>query len=235
MTREVILDTETTGLDPKSGHRIIEIGCIELIDRLPTGNTYHQYINPERPVDEGAVRVHGITDDFLRDKPFFHEIYDAFFNFMNGAALVIHNASFDCGFIDHEFKLLNTKHKPIREYCEIIDTLQLARELHPGQRNNLDALCKRYNIDNSSRHYHGALLDAEILAKVYLRMTGGQENLFVSDTKQSSREAVHLVQVERIETQHQLLVQKANDAELSAHQAYLDYLQEKSGEAQEAW
>lgn len=176
--RQVIVDTETTGLEPKQGHRIIEIGCIELIKRKFTGNNFHAYINPEREVDAGALKVHGITNTFLANKPLFADIYDKLREYLNGAELVIHNAPFDVGFLNHEFSLLNKKHPSIEKTCSIIDTLAMARKMHPGQRNSLDALCKRYQIDNSNRKLHGALLDAEILARLYLVMTGGQSSLF---------------------------------------------------------
>ncbi|MFT6300641.1 MAG: DNA polymerase-3 subunit epsilon, partial [Saprospiraceae bacterium] len=177
MTRQVVLDTETTGLEPSENHRIIEIGCVELIDRQLTGRHYHQYINPERDIDQGAVDVHGITTDFLADKPVFSSISKEFIEFITGAQLIIHNAPFDIGFIDHEMGKLKEKTASVVEVCSVIDTLVMARERHPGQRNNLNALCKRYFVDNSKRDLHGALLDAEILADVYLLMTGGQVDL----------------------------------------------------------
>lgn len=177
MTRQIILDTETTGLEPAAGHRIIEIGCVELIDRKLSGQSFHVYINPEREIDEGAVEVHGLSADFLADKPRFADIADDFLGFVDGAELIIHNAPFDVGFINHELRLLEASLVPIGERCTVIDTLSMARKKHPGQRNSLDALCKRYGIDNSQRTLHGALLDAEILAEVYLAMTGGQITL----------------------------------------------------------
>ncbi len=187
--RQVVLDTETTGLEPNLGHRIIEIGCIELIDRKFTGNNLHIYLNPERKIDDGAFRVHGISNEFLQDKPLFKDIANQFINFVYGAELIIHNAPFDVAFLNAE--LAGIKHKNLlEEFCDIVDTLVLAREKHPGQRNNLDALCKRYNVNNSNRKLHGALLDAEILAFVYLAMTGGQTELFsgvAEETKQNSQ------------------------------------------------
>ncbi len=174
--RLVVLDTETTGLEPEQGHRIIEIGCVELVDRRFTHNSFHYYLNPEREVDAGAVDVHGLTNEFLRDKPLFAEICQPFLDYLGDADLVIHNAAFDVGFINHEFAALGLDLR-IEERCGIEDSLQLARRLHPGQKNSLDALCKRYGIDNSQRTLHGALLDAEILADVYLAMTGGQTSL----------------------------------------------------------
>ena len=175
--RQIVLDTETTGLEPSDGHRIIEIGCVELINRRITGNTYHQYIQPDREIDAGAIEVHGITNESLADKPRFTDIAEEFLAFITGAELVIHNAPFDVGFINHEFRLLENRPGTVEDFCTIVDTLTMARRLHPGQRNNLDALCRRYEIDNSQRELHGALLDAEILADVYLMMTGGQASL----------------------------------------------------------
>ena len=172
--RQIVLDTETTGLDPREGHRLIEIGCVELVDRRLTRNNFHQYLQPDREIDAEAVDVHGITNEFLRDKPRFAEIAAAFLEYVTGAELIIHNAAFDCGFIDHELVLWRDDAQRINDLCAVTDTLALARRLHPGQRNSLDALCKRYAVDNSHRDLHGALLDAEILADVYLAMTGGQ-------------------------------------------------------------
>lgn len=228
--RQIVLDTETTGLEPSEGHRIIEIGCVEVIDRKLTGNTYHQYINPERIVDDGAIEVHGITNEFLTDKPLFSDIYDEFVDFVRGAELVIHNAPFDVGFINHEFKLLESKAgqkiAPIQEYCGILDTLKLARDNHPGQKNTLDALCKRYFIDNSNRTLHGALLDSEILADVYLAMTGGQTNLTLDEAGDSSgTETIKKLSPDR----DSLRIIKASDEEAQAHERYLDMLDGKSG------
>ena len=179
--RQIVLDTETTGLETSQDHRIIEIGCVEMVNRKLTGRHYHQYINPQRKVDEGAMEVHGITDQFLEDKPLFDAIAPEFFEFVTGADLIIHNAPFDLGFINHETAKLPGNIAAIETGCKIIDTLALARQKHPGQKNNLDALCKRYGVDNSQRDLHGALLDAEILADVYLLMTGGQVNLNIND------------------------------------------------------
>jgi DNA polymerase-3 subunit epsilon len=175
--RQIVLDTETTGLDPQDGHRLIEIGCVELKDRRATGNNFHQYLQPDRVIEAGAVDVHGITDELLADKPRFAEVAEAFLDYVSGAELIIHNAAFDTGFIDHELKRWRPDAPGIRGLCEVTDTLAMARRLHPGQRNSLDALCKRYGVDNSHRERHGALLDAEILADVYLAMTGGQVSL----------------------------------------------------------
>ena len=180
--RQIVLDTETTGLDPHDGHRVIEIGCVELIDRRLTRNNFHRYIQPDREIDAGAVEVHGITDDFLADKPRFAEVADDFIRYVEGAELIIHNAPFDVGFLDHELMGWRGGNAPrISDLCEVTDTLAMARRLHPGQRNGLDALCKRYSVDNSRREWHGALLDAEILADVYLAMTGGQVSLHLGN------------------------------------------------------
>lgn len=176
--RQIVLDTETTGLEHKLGHRIVEIAAVELCNRQFTGNHFHYYLNPERESDEGALQVHGLTTEFLRDKPRFYEISSEFINFINDAELIIHNAPFDVGFINHELGLINLK--TLDNYCSLVtDTLKLAKEFHPGKRNNLDALCERYSIDNSRRTLHGALLDAELLAEVYLAMTRGQESLLI--------------------------------------------------------
>jgi len=176
--RQVILDTETTGMSPEEGHRVIEIGCVEMIGRKITDRHFHVYLNPERVVDQGAIAVHGITNEFLADKPLFAEQAEAFLEFVEGAELIIHNASFDVGFLNHELKLLADKNGTpavdITSQCSVVDSLKLARDKHPGQRNSLDALCRRYEVDNAHRTLHGALLDSQILAEVYLKMTGGQ-------------------------------------------------------------
>ena len=175
--RQIVLDTETTGLDPAQGHRVIEVGCVELVDRKLTGRHLHLYMNPEREVEAAALEVHGITNVFLADKPLFAAIADTFLEFVEGAELIIHNAPFDIGFLNHELAALNRGYKTMADYCAVLDTLAMARKKHPGQKNNLDALCKRYEVDNSQRELHGALKDAEILADVYLMMTGGQSTL----------------------------------------------------------
>ena len=176
--RQIVLDTETTGLEPSQGHRVIEIGCVELEQRKLTGNHYHQYINPEREVEQGALDVHGISNEFLSEKPLFITVVDDFLDYIKGAELVIHNAPFDVGFLNHELKIAGQvqgkSYGTINDYCTVLDTLEVARKKHPGQKNSLDALCKRYMVDNSQRDLHGALLDSEILADVYLLMTGGQ-------------------------------------------------------------
>ena len=175
--RQIFLDTETTGLETSDGHRIIEIGCVEMIDRKLTGNRYHQYIQPDRDIDEGALQVHGISNEFLADKPRFADIYADFLKFVADSDLIIHNAPFDVGFLNLEFSRCDKNYLALDKLCKVIDSLQIARNKHPGQKNNLDALCKRYEVDNTHRDLHGALLDAEILAEVYLLMTGGQLSL----------------------------------------------------------
>jgi DNA polymerase-3 subunit epsilon len=219
--RQIILDTETTGLDPSEGHRVIEIGCVELVNRRITGNTYHQYIQPDREIDAGATEVHGITDEFLADKPRFADIADEFLLFVRGTELIIHNAPFDVGFINHEFSMLGNSMGALSECCTIVDTLAMARRLHPGQRNNLDALCKRYQIDNSQRELHGALLDAEILADVYLAMTGGQATLSLDSRGDSHGEKSQLIR--RLPAERRpLRVIEASPEELGAHAIRLD-------------
>ena len=225
--RQVVLDTETTGLEPKQGHRIIEIGALELVDRQPTGRQFHTYINPEREIDQGAMEVHGITGEFLRDKPLFDEISDDLMAFVDGAELVIHNAPFDIGFIDNELSITGHEHSSITAVSTVLDTLELAKDLHPGQRNNLDALCKRYDVDNSTRTLHGALLDAEILADVYLAMTGGQValGLTLESSKSTEDDDDDLTPAEH----PALFVLKANDEELREHQARIQEIDKQSG------
>ena len=230
--RQIVLDTETTGLETSQDHRIIEIGCVEMINRKLTGRHYHQYINPQRKVDEGAMVVHGITDQFLEDKPTYDAIVEEFMAFIKGAELVIHNAPFDISFLNHEASKLPGRTKSIESGCKVIDTLALARQKHPGQKNNLDALCKRYGVDNSQRDLHGALLDAEILADVYLLMTGGQVNLNISD--QSASDSGEINQASNIrrlpEGRPALRVITANEDELASHQKKLDAIKASSGE-----
>ena len=219
--RQIVLDTETTGLEPSQGHRIIEIGCVELINRRLTGNNLHIYINPQREIDAGALQVHGITNDFLADKPLFSAIADTFIDFVKDAELIIHNAPFDIGFLDAELSDLNRGYKPMAEYCEILDTLAMARKKHPGQKNNLDALCKRYFVDNTQRDLHGALLDAEILADVYLIMTGGHE---------SNSEGETAYRIKRLPRNRAALkVIPASDEEEAAHAERLKSIMESSG------
>jgi DNA polymerase-3 subunit epsilon len=227
--RQIVLDTETTGLEHTQGHRIIEIGCVELIDRKLTGRHYHQYIQPQRDIDDGAAEVHGITQEFLADKPVFADIAQEFLEFISGAELIIHNAPFDLGFLDAEFKLLNQGQVKINTICGVIDTILMARKMHPGQKNNLNALCKRYGVDNSQRDLHGALLDSEILADVYLLMTGGQTALMLSADEQAGAEgkaSVNYVSKQR----RALKVLRANEEELKAHQELLQQLQKVSGQ-----
>ena len=226
--RQIVLDTETTGLEPSQGHRIIEIGCVELINRRMTENRYHQYINPEREIDDGAIEVHGITNEFLADKPVFADVVEDFLKFVRGAELIIHNAPFDVGFINHELQLLDNQAQPVEEFCSILDTLMMARNMHPGQKNNLDALCKRYEIDNSARDLHGALLDAEILAEVYLAMTGVQVRLSLdglSDTTMGKAEQPRPVSTQR----SPLPIISATEEELAAHAERLGAIDKASG------
>jgi DNA polymerase-3 subunit epsilon len=226
--RQIILDTETTGLEPKRGHRIIEIGCVEMINRRLTGNTFHVYINPERDVPEEAVQVHGLTQTFLADKPLFHSIAREFIDFIQGAELIIHNAPFDVGFIDHEFALLNEcEVANVTDICSVVDSLSLARELHPGQKNSLDALCKRYGIDNSQRTLHSALLDSEILADVYLSMTGGQTDLNLSG-KQRANSAENQTVRRLISDRKPLKVLMATADELAEHEQCLNKIASKA-------
>ena len=221
MTRQIVLDTETTGLEPSQGHRVIEIGCVELVNRRLTGRHYHQYINPQREVDEGAIEVHGITNEFLADKPVFHTVVEDFMAFIDGAELVIHNAPFDVGFIDHELRLLEGGYGAVADHCGVVDTLVMARQKHPGQKNNLDALCKRYDVDNSQRDLHGALLDAEILADVYLLMTGGQTALSLGG-QQSDGQSQAVTGIRRLAAERPpLRVIRASTAEEAAHREKL--------------
>jgi DNA polymerase-3 subunit epsilon len=226
--RQVVLDTETTGLEPSQGHRIIEICCVELVDRKLTGRHYHQYINPQREVDAGAMEVHGITNEYLADKPLFEQIFQEFLEFVDGAELVIHNAPVDIGFIDHEFRLLEGKGPgKVADYCTVVDTLVMARQKHPGQRNSLDALCSRYEVDNSARDLHGALLDSEILADVYLFMTGGQTNLLLAG--EDSSEGGVDTSIRRLAAGRPALrVITADAEELAAHEERLKEIDKKS-------
>jgi len=227
--RIVVLDTETTGLNPQEGHRIIEIGCVELVKRRLTGKRFHVYINPDRIIDEGAIAVHGITNQFLDDKPHFEQIVEDFIAFIKGAELVIHNAPFDVGFINHEFSRLNNKAGTVADYSEVFDTLAYARKKHPGQRNSLDALCKRYGIDNSHRDLHGALLDAEILADVFLIMTGGQSSLLDEGQSVLSESSINMGVIRVSADRPALKVIRCNDEELTAHQQRLEAIVKASG------
>ena len=223
--RQIVLDTETTGLDPAQGHRIIEIGCVEIVDRRITGNRFHRYLNPEREIEEGAVRVHGITLEELRDKPRFADVAGEFLDFVRGAELVIHNAEFDVGFLDHELARLGDGWGRIADHCRVLDTLKLAREMHPGQRNSLDALCRRYGIDASRRELHGALLDAELLAEVYLAMTGGQAALTLETGTAAGAGPKAVTRGER----PPLRVIRASAEELEAHRRRMAAIDEASG------
>lgn len=227
--RQVVLDTETTGIG--EGHRIIEIGCVEIIERKPTGNHFHVYINPQRDIDPEAAAVHGITNAWLEEQgaPVFRQIAAQFREFIHGAELVIHNAAFDVGMMDAEFRRLNLS--LTREFCGVLDTLLLAREMHPGARNNLDALCKRYDIDNSHRELHGALLDAEILADVYLAMTGGQTALALAVEEKKEEEIVEIDLADIDFTNATFPVIRADATEQEAHERMLDLLDKKSGQA----
>lgn len=225
--RQIVLDTETTGLSPAQGHRVIEIGCVEMVKRRLTGNNFHFYLNPQRLVDPGAMRVHGIKDEFLKDKPLFSELAQDFWDYIQDAELIIHNAPFDLGFLNNEYRLLNNPaFTQIEKQCTIIDTLAMARKENRGGRNSLDALCKRYKINNEHRTLHGALLDSEILADVYLAMTGGQLNISLAEEVQKTTTTEKVV---RPKIEANVRVVKANDADNEAHQAYLTSLEKSSG------
>jgi DNA polymerase III subunit epsilon len=228
-SRQIVLDTETTGLDPEQGHRIIEIGCVEMVDRRLTGNNFHVYLNPDREIDAAAVEVHGITNEMLADKPRFADVAEDLLGYLRDAELVIHNAPFDVGFLDAELARLGSAPR-IADCCRVTDSLLMARQKHPGQRNTLDALCGRYDVDNSRRDKHGALLDAEILADVYLAMTGGQRLLKLDAAAtdgaagKARREAAAFDRAGLV-----LLVRKAEEAELAAHELRLDAIAESCG------
>lgn len=220
--RQIILDTETTGLEPEKGHRIIEIGCIELIDRQLTNNNFHCYVNPQRAVEPEAFAISGITNEFLQDKPLFSTILNDFLNYIQGSELIAHNADFDVGFINHEIQLIkNPKFKTLDNYVTIFDTLALARKMFPGQRNTLDALCKRYKIDLSARKFHGALLDAQLLAEVYLSMTGGQRNLFSDSEFTENFSDIKTLNKIQNKNRPPLPIIFANNEEIAAHEAIL--------------
>lgn len=223
--RQIVLDTETTGLEPTQGHRIIEIGCVEITNRRITDNYYHQFIQPDRHIDEGAFEVHGISNEFLADKPRFTDIVEDFMRFVNGAELIIHNAPFDVGFINHELNMIGPVWGQLVDHCTITDTLVMARQKHPGQKNNLDALCKRYEVNNSKRELHGALLDAELLAEVYLRMTGGQAALLLGGHNESSEAGMTASPIRQVDSQRPALkVIRATTEELKAHEQNLEKL-----------
>ena len=234
--RQIVLDTETTGLEPQEGHRIIEIGCVELINRKITGKRYHVYINPERNIDQGAVDVHGLDNAFLKDKPIFEQIVDDFIRFVENSELIIHNAPFDVGFINAELNRLDEAKLPvdkrnITKLCGVLDTLAMAKKKHPGQRNGLDALCKRYNVNNSHRELHGALLDAEILAEVYLAMTGGQAELLLEPDMGvgTARQSLATEGVATRKPRGKLTVIHCNETEQAAHEARLAAIDKSSG------
>jgi DNA polymerase III subunit epsilon len=225
--RQVVLDTETTGLDPSQGHRVIEIGCVEIDNRKLTGRHFHCYLNPDREIDAGAIEVHGLTSHFLADKPRFHQVEAEFLEFIEGSELVIHNAPFDVGFLDHELRATKSKAQSIASFCGVLDSLLLAREKHPGQRNSLDALCKRYGVDNTQRQLHGALLDAEILADVYLVMTSGQSSLLLVEDEAESSNRRSKAKRNKSDRE-KIAVLKASSDELEAHRQRLKDIAESS-------
>ncbi len=226
--RQIVLDTETTGLEPEQGHRVIEIGCVEVFKRRKTGRTFHRYIRPDREVDRGALQVHGITNEFLAQQPRFEEIAEELLEFIGGAELVIHNAAFDVAFLNAELARLPGARRQVADICSILDTLPMARQMHPGQRNSLDALCKRYGVDNSRRELHGALLDAQILLDVYLAMTGGQTALILGEEPQE-RASVTVEQALAVRPLGELRVILASADELAAHERLLASVDKASG------
>lgn len=227
--RQIILDTETTGLEPEQGHRIIEIGCVELMNRRKSGRSFHRYLRPDREVDRGAIQVHGLTNEFLAQQPRFADVVEELIEFINGAELIIHNAAFDLAFLDAEFKRLPGSPRQIRNICSVIDTLPIARLMHPGQRNSLDALCKRYGVDNSHRELHGALLDAQILLDVYLAMTGGQTALILGESTESQRDVAFEPVAAVARPRGLLRVLCATTEELVAHERMLVAIDKSSG------
>ena len=234
MSRQILLDTETTGLETRDGHRIIEIGCVEMIDRKMTGNDYHQYIQPNREIDAEALAVHGITQEYLADKPHFEDVANDFLEYVKGAELIIHNAPFDVGFLDYEVGLFNKKrgmnHPSLKKICTITDSLVMARDLHTGQRNSLDALCKRYDISNEHRQLHGALLDSQILGDVYLAMTGGQVTLSLMSAQDAGAVGANASGIRRITVDDsKFSVIKANDDECGLHIERMEAIEEISG------
>jgi len=231
--RQIVLDTETTGLETSEGHRILEVGCVEIIDRRCTGKVLHYYINPQRESDQAALEVHGLTTDFLADKPLFSGIAEEFMKFVDGAELIIHNAPFDVGFLDYELSLLDANWAGLDKHCRILDTLALARQMYPGQRVSLDALCRRLGVDNSNRELHGALLDARLLAEVYLFMTGGQVGLSLSGENSSGGAEVEAIR--RLSADRPALrVLRADADELVRHERRLDQL-DKTAEKGSLW
>ena len=225
--RQVVLDTETTGLEVEQQHRVIEIGCVELFNRRLTGRTYHQYLNPQRDIDEGAQQVHGLTRERLAKEPTFAEVHADFLEFIRDAELIIHNAAFDVAFLNAEFARMQLAHR-VNDLCRVLDSLALARQMHPGQRNNLDALCKRYSVDNSRRDYHGALLDARILAEVYLVMTGGQVKLTLSAESDTARSRARQAAPPRVGSGARVVVIRPSEQELAAHERALTLLDKAS-------
>jgi len=231
--RQVVLDTETTGLEVEQQHRIIEIGCVELFNRRLTGRTFHRYLNPERDIDQGAEQVHGLTRERLAKEPTFSLVHPEFLEFIRDAELIIHNAAFDIAFLNAELARIALAHK-VDELCRVLDTLALARQMHPGQRNSLDALCKRYSVDNSHRDFHGALLDARILAEVYLAMTGGQAVLTLSAESDSGRSRARQTAPSRYAEGARIIVIRPNEDELAEHEHVLALLDKASG-GQTVW
>jgi DNA polymerase-3 subunit epsilon len=229
--RQVVLDTETTGLEVEQQHRVIEIGCVELLNRRLTGRRFHQYLNPERDIDEGAVQVHGLTRERLAKEPTFAHVHPEFLEFIRDAELIIHNAPFDVAFLNAEFARIEAAHR-VADLCRVLDSLVLARQMHPGQRNSLDALCKRYSVDNSHREYHGALLDARILAEVYLVMTGGQGSLTLSAESDTVRSRAP--QAQPLRSLNRIVVLSANDEETAAHEHILALL-DKTSSGKTVW
>jgi len=219
--RQIILDTETTGLSVEAGHRIIEIGAVEIMDRRMTGNNYQTYLNPKRSIDPGSIAIHGITNDDVADKPEFKEVMQEFLSFIQDTELLIHNAPFDTAFINHEFSLAGYK-KKIEDLCEIKDTLPIARKTHPGKRNSLDALCSRYNVDKSNRELHGALIDAKLLGQVYLLMTGGQVGFFGDDQNLNEQQINHSLDIDYSE--RKIMTVELTNEDLEEHQQYLEDL-----------
>jgi DNA polymerase-3 subunit epsilon len=231
--RQVVLDTETTGLEVEQQHRVIEIGCVELFNRRLTGRTFHQYLNPQRDIDEGAQQVHGLTREKLAKEPTFAQVHPEFLEFIRDAELIIHNAPFDVAFLNAELARIEIAHT-ISDLCRVLDSLALARQMHPGQRNNLDALCKRYSVDNSRRDYHGALLDARILAEVYLAMTGGQANLTLSAESDTARSRARQAAPARYATGPRIIVVRPNESEMAAHE-YVLALLDKASSGKTVW
>jgi DNA polymerase-3 subunit epsilon len=226
--RQIVLDTETTGLELELGHRVIEIGCVEIVNRRATGRRFHQYICPDREIDDGALKVHGIDRQFLANQPRFAQIAQEFLQFVSGAELVIHNAPFDIAFLNMELRLLGGALAPLDTVCQVSDSLVLARQMHPGQRNSLDALCKRYSVDNSRRELHGALLDAQLLADVYLAMTGGQGDLILDGVETTGQIRVNVVP-RAVKPVVALLVVRASEEEIAAHERFLGTINQVSG------